>query len=55
MNFKGKYIISVGNYTDIDNKQYLDELRKNYSLIKGYICNMPWKSTEEIKIFKKNE
>lgn len=55
MSFKGNYVISVGNYTDIDNKRYLDELRKNYSLIKGYICNMPWKSSEEIKIFKKNE
>ena len=53
-NFKGKYVISVGNYTNLDNKRYLDELSKNYTLIKGYLCNMPWKLTEDIKIFEKN-
>lgn len=51
--FQGKYVISIGNYTNIDNKKYLDELKENFVLIKGYLCNMPWKSNEEIQIFKR--
>lgn len=53
INFKGKLIISIGNYREIDCKKYIDELNSKYKLLKEYYCNMPWGSVEEIKIYCK--
>jgi hypothetical protein len=50
-NFKGKVIISIGNYREINCQKYIDELKINYKLVKEYYCNMPWGFTEEIKIY----
>ena len=53
-NFKGRLIISIGNYREIDCKKYIDELTSKYQLLKEYYCNMPWGSIEEIKIYYKS-
>ena len=53
INFKGRLIISIGNYREIDCKKYIDELNSKYKLLKEYYCNMPWGSIEEIKIYYK--
>lgn len=52
--FKGKLVISIGNYREINSKRYLDELKANYKIINSYDCMMPWNMIEEIRIFKKN-
>ena len=52
-NFKGKVIISIGNYREINCKKYINELKNKYELIKEYRCTMPWGCSEEIKIYIK--
>ena len=53
-NFKGDFVLSIGNYKEENSKNYLNELNKNYSLIKHFILNMPWDLQEHIKIFCRN-
>ena len=53
-NFKGDYVLSIGNYKDENSRNYLNELNQNYSLIKHFILNMPWDLQEHIKIFRRN-
>lgn len=52
--YKGKMVISVGNYREVDCKKYLDELKENYKLVSEYNIFMPWLSVEEIKVYVKN-
>ena len=52
--YKGNIVISIGNYDETNSIQYLTELEDNYILIKHFIIEMPWKSIENIRIFKKN-
>lgn len=53
-NFKGDYVLSIGNYKHENSRNYLNELNQNYSLIKHFILNMPWDLQEHIKIFCRN-
>lgn len=52
-NFKGDFVLSIGNYKEENSKQYLGELNKNYSLISHFVLNMPWGLQENIKIFRR--
>ena len=51
-NFKGKIILSIGNYEDGDSKKYLEELKNNFELLHHFQLKMPWDLIENIKIFK---
>ena len=51
--YKGNIVISIGNYDETNSKQYLSELKNSYTLIKHYELEMPWKSIEHIRIYKK--
>ena len=52
-NFKGDFVLSVGNYKEENSKKYLNVLNKDYILIRHFILNMPWKLQENIKIFRR--
>ena len=52
-NFKGDFVLSIGNYKEGNSKKYLNELNKNYSLIRHFVLNMPWNLQENIKIFRR--
>ena len=52
-NFKGKIILSIGNYEDGDSKKYLEELKNNFELLHHFQLKMPWDLIENIKIFRR--
>lgn len=52
-NFKGDFVLSVGNYKEGNSKKYLNVLNKDYILIRHFILNMPWNLQENIKIFRR--
>ena len=52
-NFKGEFVLSVGNYKEGNSKKYLNVLNKDYILIRHFILNMPWNLQENIKIFRR--
>lgn len=52
--YTGKMVIGIGNYDKSNAKQYLEELSQHYTLVQHYVLQMPWNSSEHIRIYKKN-